>query len=159
MKKRIKAAKEALGFDRSSFYAGILMGVFVAFLLSLIIPPLFGFAGGLVTDDTTASTDEPEIHADFIIKDLRETDNRMLIQLSQEPQADSVYVVSESDTLNSTNETAAHYLGSKGNASVGSTVSVSINENGGDVSASSGELVQVIGVRDGYTKVLYEFEV
>lgn len=157
MRQRIQAAKEELNFDRSSFYLGLIFGAIIMLLLSTVIAPLvFGVIGTFVPDPN-AEPDAPEINADIIINDMRESDDRMLLQLAKEPNATSIYVVSDSDS-DYTADNSTHYIGVKGNATVGSTVSVSIGQSGGDVTAQSGETVQVIGVKDGHEEVLYEFE-
>lgn len=154
-RERVSAAKQEISIDRGSLYLGIFLGLILAVILSMILPLVFGGLGGIAP---TPSEPEPEIDADLVINDLRDSDNRVLIQLIDEPNADSIYVVSGSDSTDYENLTNDSFVGVRGNATVGSTVSVSIGDQGGDVFAQSGDTVQIIGVKDGHTEVLYEFE-
>jgi len=155
MRERFEAAKKEIDFDRSSFYLGLVVGCVIMLVLSTVIAPvLFGLLGSSVT--SPSSGEDVDISGDIIINDLRESDDRVLLQLAQESNASSIYVVSQSDSDYEV-DNSTHYIGVEGNATVGSTVSLSIGESGGDVTAESGETVEIIGVRDGSEVVLYEF--
>lgn len=155
LRERAAAAKQEMNIDKSSVYVGVFIGLILAVILSLVLPVLFGGFGGLVPSETE---EDVEINADIIINDMRDADSRVLIQLIDEPNADGIYVVSDSDNGSYSELTNDSFVGVRGNATVGSTVSVSVDEQGGDVFAQSGDSVRIVGVKDGHTEVLYEFE-
>lgn len=155
LRERAAAAKQEMNIDKSSVYVGVFIGLIVAVVLSFVLPVLFSGVGGFVPSETEQDV---EIDADIVINDMRDADNRVLIQLIDEPNADGIYVVSDSDSGSYEELSNASFIGVRGNATVGSTVSVSVDEQGGDVFAQSGDRVRIVGVKDGHTEVLYEFE-
>lgn len=154
-RERLSAARGQISIDKSSLYLGIICGVIVGVLLSSIVPFLLGSVGSAVSGGNEVSN--PEVSADIVLSDLRSSESLVVVQLVKEPDADSVYVRERGGDVTVMNASEDVFIGSQGNASVGSTVSVSVGSTGGDIVVESGSVIEIVGVKDGYEEVLYSF--